>query len=147
VTGFGLLQVLLHLLGLSNTSVGETAFGFSPYFWLLIFADLSGSTTAHLLNILACVPVIVVGTRLVSAPTAGGLRALMWLEAVLAGPSMLLFVFILAASLESSHGMSTAEIVIPSAVFIVAAFAPWWIARRCLEHYESRTDALEHPDS
>lgn len=58
------------------------------------------------------------------------LRAYLVVEAVMAAPTVLMFILTIAANLSSAHGLSIGELFVPLLVFLIASVAPFVYAFR-----------------
>jgi hypothetical protein len=119
----GAFQLVLYLL-LSISEQASVLFYFDPRFGLFFLETiLRGSERMpSLLGWLSAIVIIALGWLVFTRERF--LALYFGVEFLLAGPSILTFIFVAAANLSPNHGFSVGELVFPGTTFIFVTVIP-----------------------
>lgn len=122
--GVTIFQVVLYISAAWLKNSAEWLFYFDPRIGLFFVQSAVGQESFP--GVLSWVSVaLLFGIAVAIIRDASWLPIYLILEAVLAIPSLLMFVIIVAANLSAAHGFSVGELPVPAVVFLAASGAPF----------------------
>ena len=101
---------------------------FEPRFFLAGIADLAGrhgDRIARNVSVALGIALLAIGIVIVRSRSLKSVKLYLFVETVLALPTLLIFVSVLAANLSPAHGLSIGEIIFPMFIFSLATVLPY----------------------